>query len=69
MGEKLQIELNALLSTTLTWKYVVDKGLVVLPQILGKDIPEKIYFHFSQMKNVILLFHDYQTSYFLGLIA
>lgn len=70
MGEKLQIELNVLLSTILTWKYVVDKGLVVLASnIRERYIPEKIYFHFSQMKNVILLFHDYQTSYFLGLIA
>lgn len=65
MGEKLQIELNVLLSTILTWKYVVDKG----SNIRERYIPEKIYFHFSQMKNVILLFHDYQTSYFLGLIA
>lgn len=48
MGEKLQIELNALLSTTLTWKGAVDKGLVVLASnIRERYMPEKIYFHFS----------------------
>lgn len=51
MGEKLQIELNALLSTTLTWKYVVDKGLVVLPQILGERyIPENVLSFLSNRK-------------------
>lgn len=66
MGKKLQIELSALLSATLTWKYAVDKGLVVLASnIRARYMPEMVYFHFSQMTNGVLLFHDYQSSYFL----
>ena len=70
MGEKLQIELSALLSATLTWKYAVDKVLVVLASnIRARYMPEKVYFHFSQMTNGVLLFRDYQSSYFLWLMA